>query len=94
MNKNMIAPEEEEPPGTLSVFGQPRIKGNAAPSKHSVTRASEETEIIWIRKNKGILGPQPDPRVPSISQEIFPRCTRRRVERLALATASSRFPPC
>jgi hypothetical protein len=42
MDKNMIAPEEGEPPGGLSVFGQPRIKGNVAPSKHSVTQASED----------------------------------------------------
>lgn len=72
MDKNMIAPEEGEPPGRLSVFGQLRIKGNVAPSKHSVTQASEETKIVWIRKNKGISGSQPDPRVIAFRKRFFP----------------------
>jgi hypothetical protein len=72
MDKNMIAPEEGEPPGRLSVFGQLRIKGTVAPSKYSVTQASEETKIIWIRKNKGISGSQPDPRVIAFRTRFFP----------------------
>ena len=72
MDKNMITPEEGEPPGRFSVFAQPRIKGNVAKPEHSITQASEETKIIWIRKNKGISGPQPDQRVLVFRKRFFP----------------------
>ena len=72
MDKNMIVPEQGEPPGRLSVLGQLQIKGKAAKSEHSVTQASDETKIIRFRKRKGILRPQPDPRAIAFRKRFFP----------------------
>ena len=72
MDKNMIVPEEEEPPGTSFVFGQLPIKGNLVPLKHSVTQPSEKTKVIWIRKNKGISGLQHNPKVMEFRGRFFP----------------------